>query len=68
MEDKQYAIGPDGRIVRYEPHHQTLKPGWREATAADIATKAVERLKDAAAEIIEIALGESQPDESQPSE
>jgi hypothetical protein len=33
----KYAIGPDGRIINYEPHHQALKPGWREATEAEVA-------------------------------
>lgn len=34
--EKQFALGPDGRIVNFDPHHNVLKPGWRIATQGDI--------------------------------
>jgi hypothetical protein len=37
--EKQYALGPDGRIVDFDPHHDKLKPGWRMATQEDIDAK-----------------------------
>ena len=36
-DEQKYAVGPDGRIVNYDPHNQTLKEGWREATDEDLA-------------------------------